>query len=269
MPAKPRADRYPGPVRTALADQVAHHLLTDIVEGLHPAGTQLPPEAELARQTDVSRLTLREAIKSLQQRGVVSVEQGRGTFVTPHEQWAAFDPLVLAARAAGANGLTLAIQLTEVRRVVEVGAVELAARRRTGVHLARMRASLTEADEALRANDVTAFAEADIAFHDAVLAAAGNPLLGPLLMPIGAALRTVRLRTSYDRPMCERAVTLHSAIYDAVRRRATRRATATMARHIDETRNYIATKLGGTSSLASRSHQAAGPEPLTTGWAAP
>lgn len=71
MTGRPRASR------TGLAEQVAGHLLHDITEGIHPAGEQLPPEPVLAEAAGVSRLTLREAVKSLAQRGVLRVEQGR------------------------------------------------------------------------------------------------------------------------------------------------------------------------------------------------
>ena len=89
MTGRPRAPR------TGLAEQVAGHLLHDITEGIHPEGERLPPEPVLAEAAGVSRLTLREAVKSLAQRGVLRVEQGRGTFVYPSCAWLPLDPELL------------------------------------------------------------------------------------------------------------------------------------------------------------------------------
>ena len=125
---------------TGLAEQVAGRLLHDIAEGVYPTGSRLPPEPVLAEAAGVSRLTLREAVKSLGQRGVVRVEQGRGTFVNPTSEWLPLDPQLLATLVRRDHGL--AAQLTEVRRIVEVGAASLAARRRTAEDLRRMREAL-------------------------------------------------------------------------------------------------------------------------------
>ena len=230
------ADRRP--VRTGLAEQVAGHLLHDITEGVYPPGSRLPPEPVLAEETGVSRLTLREAVKSLGLRGVLRVEQGRGTFVNPTSEWMPFDPQLLATLVQRDHGL--AAQLTEVRGIVEVGAAALAARRRTPEDLRRMRAALDAARTALDDEDVAAFSRADIAFHAAVLEAVGNQFVPALLVPAEAALREIRVQTSRDRAASDRALVMHSRIYDAIRRRSARTASDAMARHLDETRRHIA-----------------------------
>jgi GntR family phosphonate transport system transcriptional regulator len=54
----------------------------EIAEGLYPAGAKLPAEAELAARFGVNRHTVRRALSELQSRGTISIERGRGTFVT-------------------------------------------------------------------------------------------------------------------------------------------------------------------------------------------
>jgi GntR family transcriptional regulator, transcriptional repressor for pyruvate dehydrogenase complex len=225
------------PVRAGLAEQVAGHLLHDIAEGRHPAGSRLPPEPALAQAAGVSRLTLREAVKWLVQRGVVRVEQGRGTFVNPTSEWLPLDPQLLVVLVRVDAGL--AAQLTEVRRIVEVGAASLAARRRTPLDLSRMAEALATAGAAYEDRDVDAFCGADLAFHQAVLDAVGNPFVPALLVPVDAALREIRSRTSRDRRASRRALAMHTRIYEAIRRRSSSTAAEAMQRHLDETRRHV------------------------------
>ncbi len=224
-------------VRSGLAEQVAGHLLHDIAEGVHPAGSRLPPEPVLAEAAGVSRLTLREAVKWLGQRGVVRVEQGRGTFVNPTSEWLPLDPQLLATLVRRDHGL--AAQLTEVRRIVEVGAVTLAARRRTPEDLGRMREALERAEAAFAEDDVEAFSRADIEFHQAVLDAVENHFVPALLVPVDAALREIRSQTSRDRRASRRALVMHTRIYEAIRRRSSTAAADAMRQHLDETRRHV------------------------------
>src|SRR3954469_16193849 len=128
----PQMNRYPEPVRVTLADQVVQNLVDAIARGDHPPNSRHPPEGKLPQLRDVSRLTVREAIKVLRLKGVVRVEQGRGTFVNPPSRWAPLDPILLAARTASIHDAgELAKRLTEARRLVEVGVAELAAERRS------------------------------------------------------------------------------------------------------------------------------------------
>ncbi len=223
--------------RTGLAEQVAGHLLHDITEGVYPEGERLPPEPVLADAAGVSRLTLREAVKSLAQRGVVRVEQGRGTFVNPSSQWLPLDPELLTSLVRREHGL--AAQLTEVRGIVEVGAAGLAARRRTAADLRRMREALERAEAALGSGDVDAFSRADIDFHQAVLGAVGNQFVPALLVPVDGALQEIRRQTSRDPVASRRALVMHRRIFDAVRGRSAGTAEEAMRRHLDETRRCI------------------------------
>src|ERR1051326_4248111 len=94
---------YPAPVRRGLADQLVEHLVAAILRGDHPPDSRLPPEDRLAELFKVSRLTVREAVKELRHKGVVRVEQGRGTFVNPATRWTQLDPALLMARGGSAE----------------------------------------------------------------------------------------------------------------------------------------------------------------------
>ena len=112
--------------RQPLADQLVAGLLESIVAGEYPPGSPLPSEDELADMAGVSRLTVREAVKSLQAKGVVRIHRGRGTFVNPSSEWSPFDPMLLAARSQE-DGKAVWRGLLETRRLVEEGVARLAA----------------------------------------------------------------------------------------------------------------------------------------------
>ena len=105
------------PRRQSLPSQVAREFLAAIVSGTYQPSTRLPAEHELVALTGVSRLTLREAMKLLEDKGVVRIEQGRGTFVNPQASWSPLDPMILTARAADpAAAGTISRKLLEARR---------------------------------------------------------------------------------------------------------------------------------------------------------
>jgi GntR family transcriptional regulator, transcriptional repressor for pyruvate dehydrogenase complex len=227
--------------RAGLADRLAERLLDEIVAGVYPAGTRLPPEPVLAERAGVSRLTLREAIKDLRQRGVLRVQQGRGTFVNAPTAWVPFDNTVLNARAALEPGYELAHELTELRRIVERGIAELAAVRRSEADLDRMATAVDAMRSAWAAHDLDAFSSADVDFHDALLRAAGNSFALTLFHSVDGALRSVRRRTVEDNSeLAGRAIEFHTKIMHAVRRKARRAAGALMDEHLQETEHFTA-----------------------------
>ncbi len=236
--------------RAGLADQLAGRLLDEIVSGVYPPDSRLPPEPVLAERAGVSRLTLREAIKDLRQRGVLRVQQGRGTFVNQPSTWAPFDSTVLNARAALEPGYELAYELTELRRIVERGIAELAALRRSDADLERMALAIETMRTAFADGDLDTFSSADVDFHDALLRAAGNTFALTLFHSVDGALRHVRRRTvEEDTELAGRAIEFHTKIMTAVRRRAARAAGALMDEHLQETEDFTA-RLAATSAGA-------------------
>jgi GntR family transcriptional repressor for pyruvate dehydrogenase complex len=226
--------------RRGLADQVAAQLLAEVGNGRYPPGSRLPREGILADEAGVSRLTLREAVRVLRDKGVLSVEQGRGTFVNPPARWAVLDPVLLTARAAlEGDPAASAQQITETRRIVEVGAAEMAAGRRAETDLVQLRDCIERMRRAHEREDVVEFSAADVDFHDALMVAARNPFLAGILQPIKALVREVRLQTSVEPQMRLTAVAAHSAILEAVAAGDEEAARRSMTEHLAETHRVI------------------------------
>jgi DNA-binding FadR family transcriptional regulator len=232
--------RYPVPVRRGLADHLVEHLVAAIVNGEHPPDSQLPPEGRLAELFDVSRLTVREAVKALRGKGLVRVEQGRGTFVNRPALWSPLDPDLLMARAKTAEGpQELATKLTEARRLVEVGVAVLAAQRRSKGDIADLKRALDRMRRASDRDDVDGFTEADLDFHNVIMAAAGNPFLTALFEPLIDLLFEVRRAASGEPAGREKAIVAHGRILDAIRDGSPTAAREAMGVHMAETADRI------------------------------
>ena len=224
------------PTRLGLPDQVVGQLLAAVSGGEHPPGSQLPPEAELATRANVSRLTLREAVKVLRDKGVLRVEHGRGTFVNPPELWSPLDPELLASRSAldGAASGLFAQQLMEARTVVELGVARLAAQRRTDDDVERMRETVAGMQAGHDSGDLPAYTAADRSFHEVLLLTARNPFLAALFEPIRTLVEQVRVTTACEITMREKAIAAHTRILEAVAAGDERAATGEMWAHVEE-----------------------------------
>ncbi|WP_327657396.1 FadR/GntR family transcriptional regulator [Streptomyces sp. NBC_00483] len=229
----------PGEKSGTLTNRVEEMLLSAVVSGRFEADTRLPQEGELAEELGVSRLTLREALRSLQRMGVLRVERGRGTFVNARARWSHLDPTVLAAMIDAGQGTELYRSLTELRRMVETGLVGLAAERRDDEHLVGLEAAVERMQQACDTHDVQEFAAADMDFHGILLDAADNPLVLGIYELMNGALRRVREQTTRRTIGDASAVVMHRGIFDAVAAGDAAAAVAAMNRHFDNTDRYV------------------------------
>jgi GntR family galactonate operon transcriptional repressor len=185
--AKPRtADRRikPRRIRTVLTT-----LGREIAQDLIPVGTALPPEPDLEARFGVGRGVVREAVKTLAAKGMVSVRPRHGTHVLPRAEWSLLDRDVLSwlvGQKEPNRDLLLAIQ--EVRSIIEPAAAALAAARATRNDRWRINTALAAMETA---QDEASAIAADKAFHLAILDATHNPVLQGFRGAIDTILNTV------------------------------------------------------------------------------
>src|SRR5690349_24677258 len=129
----PTPDPEVDEVVTTAIDQVFERLLADIVRGVHPAGTRLPAERELARQLGASRPTLREALGRLGEWKLVEPRRGSGIVVRPYRDWSieVFGAYLRHGKpdANQASLGQLLIDMFAMRRAVVTEVIRLAASR--------------------------------------------------------------------------------------------------------------------------------------------
>lgn len=225
-----------------MVDVVADELLDRIVSGEFLPGASVPGELELSARHEVSRMTVREAMKTLEAQKILRVERGRGTFVNPLNRWASLEA-VLRATSEGANDASAAVQLIELRRMLETGACELAAGRISDAGIQALRGQLESMRRAHGDNDVAAFAEADLAFHDILLQASENVFVAVLFEPLHRVLEKRRMETSAVPEIQAHAIGFHQRIVDAVVSRDAQKAREAMDAHmkqtLDDLRTYV------------------------------
>ncbi|MDQ0798693.1 FadR/GntR family transcriptional regulator [Arthrobacter sp. SLBN-112] len=220
--------------RKSLVGIVADELLDRIIEGEFPPGATVPGELELSARHEVSRMTVREAMKTLQAQQILSVERGRGTFVNPLSRWTSLEA-VLRAASEGKNDAAASIQLIELRRMLETGACELAAGRISEEDIASLFAYVSAMKAANSINDVAAFVEADLGFHDLILRAAGNVFVSVLFEPLHRVLEKRRAETSAVPAIQEHAIGHHQNIAEALESRDPVRSRTAMDLHMQQT----------------------------------
>lgn len=155
--------------RTTLSGQVIDELERLVESGEWPVGTRIPPEPELMRDLQVSRNTLREAVRALVHTGVLDSRPGDGTYVAATDGFAA----ALARRFRHSE----ALEILDVRRMIERDAAGMAARRRTADDIENLRTLERRRTQVETGHDRDASIDAELAFHTAIVAAAHNSLM--------------------------------------------------------------------------------------------
>jgi GntR family galactonate operon transcriptional repressor len=206
--------------RRNLHGHVVHTIGGRIVRGLIKPGEALSSE-DLSASLGMSRTVLREAIKVLAAKGLVESRPKTGTRVRPRSAWNLLDADVLGWQRGTKLDERFLRQLTEVRRIVEPAAAELAAQRATTRDLAAIDEAYRRMETALARSSPLDddFVEADKRFHTAILAACRNDLLERMCRVVYSGL-DVSFRTTNRLPgRAEQAMPKHRAIVNAIRRR--------------------------------------------------
>ncbi|MBI5276674.1 MAG: FadR family transcriptional regulator [Burkholderiales bacterium] len=190
------------------------HLGAAIVSGRYPAGTSVPPEPALCEELGVSRTVVREAVKSLIAKGLVTSGPKVGTKVQPPDQWNWFDPDVIVWQ--GRAGITAEFlrDLQDLRRVVEPAAVRMAAERASAADIAEIEAAF----EGMRiaVEEGGDYVSSDLRFHQGLLRASGNRMIVQMSKALGALLRTSFEISTRRKDGPRHSLPLHRAVLDAV-----------------------------------------------------
>lgn len=223
------------PISRNLTYGIVEQLGVAIVTGAYGKTNEFPIEAELCKQFGVSRSILREAVKMLTAKGLLSARPRQGTRIEPEERWNLLDPDVLHWLLERKFSIELLTEFTQVRLAIEPMAAALAATKHIWETLApmhqaieRMRAAETGDDDPLAS---------DIAFHVAVLRASGNRFYVELEDLIETALRiSIRLTNQYKAAHNYRD---HKKVLDAIEARDPPRARKAMDAILREAMDLI------------------------------
>jgi len=200
--------------RRGLHGTVVDELGSQIVSGAIPEGTVLVPD-ELCERYGVSRTVVRETLRVLEAKGLLSARQNVGTRVHGSSDWDVLDHDVILWRIRSSDYAAVTRELLEMRSAVEPHAAGLAARRADETGVRELREAYVAMVEAAGRGDVGAWTSADIVFHSALLRASGNPMIAQLSKTVAAALEARSGEVAVE-GISPHAVDMHGALVDAV-----------------------------------------------------
>jgi GntR family transcriptional repressor for pyruvate dehydrogenase complex len=214
-----------------LYEQIVQQIEESVLNGSLKPGDQLPAERDLAQRLGVSRTAVREAVKTLREKGLVEAYSGRGTFVTDGTSQAArqsFDLMVKIGQQEGSP------HLAELRLILEPGIAAMAAERVKDEDLTAMRDAVAVMERSQK--DPEAYIEADLDFHLALAEAVANPLILSLIDSIVGLLREQRIKIFNVEGGPQRGQFHHKRILEAMERRDPEMARSAMRAHLEQVR---------------------------------
>ncbi len=220
--------------KDALPERISAKLLSLIAEKQLRPGDRLPPERELAAAMQVSRPSLREALRALAIMNVLEIRQGSGTYISSLRPELLVEHLDLVFSLEDSTFL----DLLDARKVIEVGIAAMAAQRGSDEDIGRLETCLEESARSV--GDPEKVARTDAELHRLVTAAARNPILTLLMSGISRLAIASRGRTIAIPGVAESALEDHRAIVMAIKDRDTRAAAHAMQNHLDNIERRLA-----------------------------
>nr|WP_321509548.1 FCD domain-containing protein [uncultured Celeribacter sp.] len=214
------SDNLSNPLKqTDLSAAIAERIRQDILKGALVADDRLPSESELSEAHGVSRATVREALKRLAAQSLIRTKRGatggafvnRLTFQDAYAQMASSATLLITL-----NGVDITTAC-EARFALERGCVRLAAKHRQARHLDKMRAEISRQKDPELSDE--AFCASDVAFHRALVDAAGNPVLSWQLAAAVEGIEPLMNILTYRQRDRDAVISLHEAMVEALEAR--------------------------------------------------
>ncbi len=212
--------------RDALSVQVVDQIGGWILTGKNPPGDILPSEQALSEQFGVSKTVIREAMKVLASKGLVTIRQGIGTTVNSRELWHPFDPMILLHSQKG----TTFFDLLQARQILEPEVAAIACAQGDDPKFIEQLTHFIERGG--QVTTVDGHVHYDLAFHQALADATGNQMLVIMMNSIGQFLRASREALFHVPGALGRSIDFHREIRDAVARNDPDAARDAMRRHL-------------------------------------
>jgi len=230
-----------------ISDEILRQIRDAVMSGKFQVGDRLPNERALAEQFAASRPSVREALRGLEQAGVIYIKKGvnGGVFVADADHRMVSRPFqtLLQMRKVTMDNIV------EARLIFEPEAARLAAQRAEPEDLEQMQAVIEKMSGAVKAGELPA--SFDLKFHKLIARAARNPILEMLsesMLEVASQVIT-NLHPSTD--VLKHVVKRHKEVFEAVRNHDSDLAFAVMSKHIIDVRNRLARESGRQKKLRS------------------
>jgi len=212
--------------RAGITELVVQRIKDLLAHGELKAGSRLPPERELAEMLNISRPSLRTALKALSVMGIIRAKPGAGTFIAESLPEVFTEPMHFMTLINN----TSVEELFEARRIIESGLAELAAERAVADDIQ----ALVKEIEGMKAtiDDPEEFLRHDIYFHQIMAHAADNKLMAGVMDTIAQLLFHIRRQTVTQASDLDEAIEWHQKIVEAIRKHDPKRAKEMLSSHL-------------------------------------
>ncbi len=208
--------KKPAPDAADLSAHIAKEIRDAIIDGRLIVDERLPSEAELSERFEVSRSTVREALKRLAAQSLIRTQRGAtgGAFVNKLSFEDAYpQQITTSTLLLSMNNVSFDVAC-EARYALERSCAALAAARRSADHLATMRAEIFRQTQPGLSDE--AFCASDVAFHRALVDGAGNPVLSYQLAGAVEAMQPLMNMITFTARSRAEIIALHTRITDAL-----------------------------------------------------
>ncbi|QJR81268.1 FadR family transcriptional regulator [Alteromonas pelagimontana] len=233
-----------------LSQRVTNELGKAIIAGAYSGNMGLPTEAQLCEEYGISRTAVREAVKMLAAKGLISSRPRQGIRVESPDNWNLYDTSVLKWMLESSPSLHVLKEFLQVRQAIEPQAAALAARKGDQNAIAEIAKAL-EAMQAAAIQSEGNLLEADLAFHTAVLQASGNRFFFQLRDFIRTALNVSIQHTTPAKGSKKTIAEEHNRVYIAILNGEAEQAKNMMSYLIDEAMTFIENEIASMEAKKS------------------
>lgn len=211
--------------RTApVTDQAVHTIQTWLKQGRYPVGSTLPSQRDLAEQLSISRASLREALTRLEALGQLSIQAGKGVFITALDS--------KAGSAWAFSGQASLKDIYQLRYVLESFGAGLAAQNIQDNDIHWLKQNIERMQDCLTQQQYEQAAQLDFEFHQYIMRLAGNAAILDILERNADMLKQSQLLPFYQPNLAGKTIAEHSNIYAALAQRNCPAAEQAMQQHI-------------------------------------
>lgn len=213
-----------------ISERIALQVKNAILRGTMKPGDRLPPERELGEQFQASRISVREALKTLEASGLLTIKPGSGVFVAEVDSRPLSNSLssLLRIQKASIN------ELTEARIILEPSIAQLAAQRITPEEIQRLERNIEETKKVIHANRPAY--QPNIEFHSLLAESTHNPVIALMMRPLFDVLKEMNLEMegSLQRriDISKGAIVYHQRILRALKEKDEKKVYELMWRHV-------------------------------------
>lgn len=199
--------------KETVVNQIINEIVDSIIKGRYQAGMKLPNEFELIEQMQVSRNSLREAMKILSAMGIVEIKRGDGTYVCSQMNPSMFDKVVYSM----IYGSSTSKELLELRQVLDEATVQLAVEKANDGEIREMQENIGRMRRAIQEQDVEGMKKYDMEFHMLLIDSCKNVFFIRIMKGVYTIFENSIWANVSEEKMDSRAADYHQQILDCIK----------------------------------------------------